>query len=97
MKRKEKSFLVIDRKGIVKENVCAEDIAGLIERQALVSVDSYSEPLFTSGKLERNFFTFLIILLEDYYSVEFSDSMLELETFDTVEKMVQIIVKLKRN
>ena len=94
MKREDKSFLVVDKKGIIQNHVCAEDIAGLIERQALISIDSYEKPLFTSGKLEKDFFTYLIIMLEDYYSVQFSDSMLEVDMFDTVDKMVQIITKL---
>lgn len=67
-----------------------EDIKRFIEEQTLIKIESDNELLFTSGKIRQEFFTYLIIMLEDYYEIAFPDQVLEIENFDSVEKMIQM-------
>ncbi|SES77583.1 hypothetical protein [[Clostridium] polysaccharolyticum] len=67
-----------------------EDIRKFIEEQTLIKIESDKELLFTSGKIGQEFFTYLIIMLEDYFGIAFPDPVLEIENFDSVEKMVKM-------
>lgn len=97
MKSAENTFLIRDREGITKNIVSSKDIAGLIERQACIRIESYEDALFSSGKIEESFFTYLVIMIEDYYDVAFPDDLLETRLFDSVEKIVWLIESVRGN
>ena len=92
---KKELFLLENKIGITREQVRKADVKSLIEEQTLIVIESFEEAIFTSGKVEKDFFIYLIVMLEDYYSIGFPDDMLKIEKFDTVEKIVEMISKIK--
>lgn len=71
-------------------------ILRFIEDNNLVRIDSIDEVLFSRGKLQLGFFIYLVIEMEEFYGITFSDEELKIEKFDTI-RMIESMIERKIN